>query len=87
MDANTELAAAAPQDGRFAMPVLFLHAAYDWICETRDSQLAAPMRAACGILSEAVVHSGHWMRQEKPERANAFLAAWIGRCIAIPPQI
>ena len=28
------------------MPVLFLHGAYDYICETIDSRLAEPMRAA-----------------------------------------
>lgn len=82
MDANTAFAATAPADGRLAMPVLFLHAAYDWICETLDSQLAAPMRLACSNLSEAVVESGHWMQQEKPERVNACLAAWIDRRIA-----
>jgi len=29
-------------------------------------------------LSEAVVDSGHWMAQEKPEDVNRHLAAWLG---------
>lgn len=82
MEANAAFAATAAEEGRLAMPVLFVHAAYDWICETRDSQLAAPMRATCSDLSEAVVESGHWMQQEKPERVNAALATWIARRIA-----
>ncbi|WP_399697188.1 alpha/beta hydrolase [Xenophilus sp.] len=81
MERNAAFAAAAPDAGRLAVPVLFLHAAFDWICETRDSQLASPMRALCSDLSEAVVDSGHWMQQEQPERVNACLATWIARRI------
>lgn len=76
---NIDYAARAPSGGRLAMPVLFLHAAYDWICETRTSKLADPMRAMCDDLSEVVVQSGHWMQQEKPEHVNAALAGWIVR--------
>ena len=79
MDRNAEYAALAADGGRLSVPVLFMHAASDWICETLDSQLADPMRQACSALSEVVVDSGHWMQQERPERVNACLAAWIAR--------
>jgi pimeloyl-ACP methyl ester carboxylesterase len=59
------------------MPTLFLHGAYDYICETIDSSLAAPMREHCLDLSEVIVPSGHWMAQEKPQHVNAALAQWL----------
>jgi len=63
--------------GRLEMPVLFLHAAYDYTCETLTSRLAEPMRRDCGDLTEVVVPSGHWMAQEKPAAVNAALAKWL----------
>ncbi len=59
------------------MPVLFLHARYDYVCETVDSRLAEPMREHCADLTEARVDSGHWMAQEKPAEVNAALAKWL----------
>jgi len=56
--------------------VLFLHAAYDYTCETVDSRLADPMRRSCTDLTEVVVSTGHWMAQEKPAAVNAALARW-----------
>ena len=61
------------------MPVLFLHAAYDYVCETMTSGLAEPMRRECANLTEAVVKSGHWMAQERPVEVNAALALWLGK--------
>jgi pimeloyl-ACP methyl ester carboxylesterase len=75
--ANAAYAAEAPNGGKLALPVLFLHAAYDFICETLTSRLAEPMRADCANLTEAVVKSGHWMAQEKPVEVNAALARWL----------
>jgi pimeloyl-ACP methyl ester carboxylesterase len=76
-DANVAFAAKARASKRLAMPVLFLHGAYDYTCETIDSQLAQPMREHCANLTEAVVPSGHWMAQEQPQRVNAELAKWL----------
>ena len=76
-EANITLAARAKANWRLAMPVLFLHGAYDYVCETIDSRLAEPMRAHCADLTEAVIPSGHWMAQEKPVEVNAALARWI----------
>jgi pimeloyl-ACP methyl ester carboxylesterase len=75
--ANAAYAARAPNDGRLDMPVLFLAAAYDYICECVDSRLAEPMRRLCRDLTERVVPSGHWMAQEKPVAVNAALAHWL----------
>ena len=75
--ANMAYAARAPGGGRLAMPALFLHAAFDYVCETLDSTLAEPMRAHCADLTEAIVESGHWMAQEKPAEVNAALAKWL----------
>lgn len=76
-EANVAYQASAVNGGRLDMPVLFLHAAYDYTCETVDSRLADPMRQACTDLSEAIIPTGHWMAQEKPVAVNAALARWI----------
>ena len=75
--ANAAYAERAKANWRLTMPVLFLHAAHDWVCETLDSRLAEPMRAHCANLTETTVPSGHWMAQEKPDQVNAALAKWL----------
>lgn len=75
--ANAAYTARAGVDTRLAMPVLFLAAAYDYVCETIDSRLAEPMRALCDDLTWQVVESGHWMAQERPLEVNAALARWL----------
>ena len=75
--ANMAFAERAKANWRLTMPVLFLHAAYDYVCETIDSRLPEPMREYCANLTEAHVASGHWMAQEKPINVNAALAKWI----------
>ena len=77
LTANTEYAKRALNNGRLEMPVLFLHGAYDYTCETIDSRLAEPMRAFCDDLTEVVVPSGHWMAQEQPVAVNKALARWL----------
>jgi pimeloyl-ACP methyl ester carboxylesterase len=74
---NVAYASEAVNDGRLEMPVLFLHGAYDYTCETVTSRLAEPMRQDCTNLTEVVVSSGHWMAQEKPVAVNAALAKWL----------
>jgi pimeloyl-ACP methyl ester carboxylesterase len=75
-EANLAYAGRAKSAWRLKMPVLFIHAAYDYVCETIDSRLAEPMRAHCDKLTEATIASGHWMAQEKPVEVNAALAKW-----------
>ena len=76
--ANLAYAQRAKANWRLDIPVLFLHAEYDYICETIVSRLAEPMRAHCSNLTEVTIPSGHWMAQEKPAEVNAALAKWIG---------
>jgi len=61
--ANATYASTAPNGGILKMPVLFLHGAYDFVCETVDSQLADPMRQDCTDLTEQIMTTGHWMTQ------------------------
>ncbi|QQS15119.1 MAG: alpha/beta hydrolase [Rhodospirillales bacterium] len=75
--ANAAYAARAVNGGRLDMPVLFLGARYDYVCETVDSPMAGPMRAHCRDLTEVVVDSGHWMAQERPREVNAALVHWL----------
>jgi len=74
---NAAFAKEAQNGGRIDLPVLFLHAAYDWVCETRKSRLAEPMRASCANLTEAVTETGHWLAQENPAFVNAAVARWL----------
>jgi len=76
-EANGAYAKRAANGGRLAMPVLFLHGAYDTTCETMTSRLAEPMRRDCADLTEVVVKSGHWMAQEKPVDVNVALSRWL----------
>ncbi len=74
---NVEFASRAKNGGKLKLPVLFLHAEYDYTCQTVTSRLAEPMRQDCVDLTEVVVRSGHWMAQEKPTAVNAALAKWL----------
>lgn len=76
-DANAAYQTTSANAGRLAMPVLFLHAAYDYTCETIDSRLAGPMRQSCADLTEGVAATGHWMAQEDPVAVNAAIARWM----------
>ena len=76
-EANSAFAERAKANWRLTMPVLFMHGAYDYVCETIDSRLAEPMRVNCANLTEVTILSGHWMAQEKPIEVNAALAKWL----------
>ncbi|MCZ6618046.1 MAG: alpha/beta hydrolase [Gammaproteobacteria bacterium] len=75
--ANIAYAGKSLNEGKLDMPVLFLAASYDYVCETVTSRLAEPMRERCGTLDEVVVDSGHWMAQERPTEVNFALAGWL----------
>ena len=75
--ANIAYAAHAKNRGKLTLPVLFLHGAHDYTCETIDSRLAEPMRRDCADLTEVVVPSGHWMAQERLVEVNPALAKWL----------
>ncbi|NRB05342.1 MAG: alpha/beta hydrolase [Rhodobacteraceae bacterium] len=75
--ANMAFAETVKDNWQLTMPTLFLHGAYDAICETVNSKLADPMRHWCSNLTEQTLETGHWMAQEKPDDVNAALLAWL----------
>jgi pimeloyl-ACP methyl ester carboxylesterase len=70
-------AAEAPDDGRLAMPVLFVHAAWDATCDTVHSRLADPMRASCAHLTEVTIEAGHEVMLERPDEVSEALETWL----------
>jgi soluble epoxide hydrolase/lipid-phosphate phosphatase len=60
---NLRFAARVRDGGALRLPVLFLHAAYDAVCETVDSRLAEPMRHDCTDLTERVVEQATGCRK------------------------
>lgn len=76
-EANSTYARASVDDGRLAMPVLFLAARYDFTCECVDSRLAEPQREYIGNLTERTIDTGHWMAQERPAEVNAAIVEWL----------
>jgi pimeloyl-ACP methyl ester carboxylesterase len=84
---NAEYAQRARGNGSLEMPVLFLNAQYDYICECTHSRLAEPMRSRCRNLTEQTIRTGHWMAQEKPAEVNAAIVNWLATKVpAIWPQ-
>ena len=65
-------------DHSLNMPSLFVHASYDYVCDTTSSpKFAQPMRELCKNLTEERIDCGHWMAQEKPEELNKILEKWL----------
>ena len=79
--ANAEYAKTAQNGGYLDMPVLFLAAQYDYVCECTHSRLAEPMRTYCRNLTEETFRSGHWLAQEKPVEVNAALVKWLATAV------
>jgi pimeloyl-ACP methyl ester carboxylesterase len=79
--ANAEYFKSAHNDGYLDMPVLFLNAQYDYVCECTHSRLPEPMRKFCRNLTELTIRSGHWMAQEKPREVNAALVKWLATAV------
>lgn len=75
--ANIAYAAEAPQFGRIDLPVLFLHAERDTVCDTVHSRLADPMRDDCPNLNEVTIEGGHMLMLEQPNEVNSALERWL----------
>jgi soluble epoxide hydrolase / lipid-phosphate phosphatase len=75
--ANAEYAKKARNEGYLEMPVLFLNARYDYVCECTHSRLPEPMRKYSRNLTEHTIRSGHWMAQEKPSEVSAAIVKWL----------
>ena len=74
---NASYARTAQNGGYLDIPVLFLNACYDYVCECTHSRLAKPMRTYCRQLTEETIRAGHWLAQEKPIEVNAALVKWL----------
>ena len=68
--ANIAYAAQAKNVGKLMLPVLFLHGACDYTCETIDSRLAEPMRLDCADLTEVVYPPATGWRRSDPRRST-----------------
>jgi soluble epoxide hydrolase / lipid-phosphate phosphatase len=81
-ETNAAYGRKAVSDGNLDMPVLFLAARYDYVCESVHSRLGEPMRAHCRNLTEEILRGGHWLAQEKPVEVNAALVKWLATSVA-----
>ncbi|KAI3391180.1 hypothetical protein diail_7785 [Diaporthe ilicicola] len=77
--ANAECNSKAPNGGCLGKdkPVLFIHAKFDFACNTLTSLLADPMREVCENLTEVAVGTGHNAHFEKPGDINSAVV----RCL------
>ncbi|KAH8664727.1 Alpha/Beta hydrolase protein [Xylariales sp. PMI_506] len=64
-------------DPELHMPVLFIEARFDSVCDTAVSRIAEPQRRLCKRLTEASIDCGHWVQLEKPMEVNAILTRWL----------
>lgn len=69
----------APNGGRLpsSVPVLFVGAKWDYVCDTASSRLSEPMREMCEDLTEVTIDAGHWVSMQKPEETSAAIVRWI----------
>ena len=74
---NARYVMTAQNGGILDLPVFFLNARYDYVCECTHSRLAEPMRTYCPQLTEETFRSGHWLAQEKLVEVNAALVKWL----------
>ncbi len=75
--ANMAYAAEACDFGQLTLPVLFLHAARDTVCNTYGSRLADPMREDCTALTERTIDAAHALMLEDPMAVNEAIAEWL----------
>lgn len=64
-------------DGVLEMPVLFIEAKYDTVCDTATSRVTDSMKRLCKNLTYTSIDAGHWVALEKPEETNAAIARWL----------
>ena len=76
-DANMAYATEAPNKGILLLPVLFIHASWDSVCNSAHSKLSEPMRRDCEDLSEITIEAGHSVMLERPDEVNEAIAEWI----------
>lgn len=78
---NAAYGRKAVNDGYLDVPVLFIAALYDYVCESVHSRLGEPMRKYSRNLKEEVIKAGHWVAQERPLEVNAALVKWLATSV------
>ena len=67
--------------GRIDLPVLFLHGAYDYVCETINSRLAEPMRALAPTSPrQTFPRDTGWRRKSPPSSTPLSPNGWRKSC-------
>ena len=61
------------------VPACFIAGAHDWGIHQRPGQLTAMATTACAQFRgvHLIAGAGHWVQQERPERVNELLAAFV----------
>lgn len=85
-ESNRKYSGGLSDDYLLEKPVLFIHAEYDYVCETVESNLAQPMRTKCRQLTEVILQAGHWVAQEKGSEVSAALARWLEKDVKYWPD-
>lgn len=80
-EANLDHAARARDFGRLSLPVLFVHATGDTVCDTLGTELAQPMRQDCSALTEVSVDAGHELMLEAPGPVNDAITTWLAAAV------
>lgn len=76
-EANTAFMRNAPNDGRIALPVLFVNGMLDQMNSITGNQSGEPMRAACSDLTVVDLGGAHWLPLEcKADLAEA-IRIWL----------
>ncbi|KAF2718153.1 alpha/beta-hydrolase [Polychaeton citri CBS 116435] len=76
--ANNEYNTKNAHDGKKVdVPVLFIEAKWDNVCDTVHTTLTEPMRKFCSNLTYVSVDAGHWVALESPSEVNAALTKWL----------
>ena len=75
--ANVAYAKRSPDDGRIALPILFVNGEWDAINTIRGNRSGDPMRAACPDLTIADLEGAHWLPVECKAELVAAIQAWL----------
>ncbi|KAI1432079.1 putative epoxide hydrolase [Xylaria sp. CBS 124048] len=74
---NAEYNGKAKSGGRLTQPAMFVHAAWDVVCDTKTSRLIEPMREVCSNLTEVTIETNHFAQNQKPGELNAAIIRFI----------
>ncbi len=63
--------------GVLEMPVLFIEAKFDQVCDTANSEFALAMLQNTKDLTYLSIEAGHWVQMEQPEQTTAAITKWL----------